>query len=169
MEYSLEFCRMTVGLVFAVAFLGKVRSPRALARTISKFDLLPRRAATPVAYLFLAGEGAVVVLMTAAGTPLRIGFTLSFLMLAAFSAALASALRRDLDISCNCFGASETRLSRAHLVRNAGFMACALGGLAISGTNPAALGAWELSLVALATAVFVAVWSQLDQVVSLLR
>ena len=169
MEYLLEFCRVAIGLTFAFGFFSKARDRAAFVEAVAEFDLLPRSAAAPIAWLVLAGEVAVMALMITTGSLLRVGFSLAFLMLVAFSAALASALKRELVISCHCFGDSGAEISPSHLVRNAGFVACALGGMILSVAHSTPLGIWELCLVVLATTVFVALWSQLDQVVSLLR
>ena len=128
LPYLLTFCRLVIGLVFVISFVGKVRDVGQFAATIGRFDLLPRRWTQTAALLFLGGEAAVVILLIAGGPLLPLAFALATLLLLLFSLALLSVLRRGIETSCNCFGASEKPLTYYDVGRNAGFIACSLLG-----------------------------------------
>jgi uncharacterized membrane protein YphA (DoxX/SURF4 family) len=154
LPYLLTFCRLVIGLVFAISFVGKVRDVGQFAATIGRFELLPRRWNKTAALLFLGGEAAVVVLLIAGGPLLPLAFALAGLLLLLFTLALLSALRRGIETSCNCFGASEKPLTYYDVGRNAGFIACSLLGWwlvpQVAGSPPPKTGwywpgrAWQL-------------------------
>jgi peroxiredoxin len=128
LPYLLTFCRLVIGLVFAISFVGKARDIGQFAKTIGRFELLPRRWNKTAAWIFLGGEAAVVVLLIVGGPLLPLAFALAGLLLLLFTLALLSALRRNIETSCNCFGASEKLLTYYDVGRNAVFMACSVLG-----------------------------------------
>ena len=180
-SYGVVFCRLVIGLVFALSFIGKVRDIPTFEQTIRRFKLLPGWLSRATALVFLGGEAAVVVAMLPHPRLLSQfwerkvitgGFLLAALMLLAFCAALASVLIRKIYTSCNCFGASEKPVSPYDMVRNVGFIVCALGGCGMQAGGPgslAALGVLEWGLAGIAAAVFVALWVPVGEIVALLR
>jgi hypothetical protein len=143
---------------------------RSFVQTIQSFRLLPASLGGPAAVLFLCGEGIVVVCLGIGNAFLLPGFGLALLLLLLFSAALASVIARSISTSCNCFGTSEKVVTRTDLWRNAGLILCALGGCAgLSWEGGAqetlSLAAWVVT--GLGALVFVLVWLQLQEIVSL--
>ena len=128
LPYLLTFSRVALGLLFAYAFLAKVRDVAQFAAAVGRFELLPRRWVKTAALLFLAGELAVILLLLTGGSWLPLAFALASLLLTLFTLALLSTLRRGIETSCNCFGASEKPLTYYDVGRNAGFIACSLLG-----------------------------------------
>jgi peroxiredoxin len=126
--YLLVFSRVALGLLFAYSFVAKVRDVAQFAGTIGRFKLLPGRWSRTAALLFLGGEAAVVVLLIVGGRFLPAAFALAGLLLILFTLALVSALRRGIETSCNCFGATDKPLTYYDVGRNAGFLACSLLG-----------------------------------------
>jgi peroxiredoxin len=126
--YLLAFCRIALGLTFALSFVGKVRDVGQFTGTIRKFDLLPKGWAGPAAVLFLGGEAAVVVQLILGGRLLPLALALAGLLLLLFTLALLSALQRGVETSCNCFGATDKPLTYYHVWRNAGFIGFSLLG-----------------------------------------
>jgi hypothetical protein len=172
LSYILTFCRIAIGLVFALSFIGKIRNVRQFEQTVRDFAILPRRFSKIAALLFLCGEFAVVVLVTLGNSFLFAGFALAACLLLIFSIALASVLARNMRTSCNCFGSTTKQVSPFDVWRNAGFILCALGGCGLLTASKGAqtsLGLVEVSLVGLGAAVFVAVWTQLSEITQLLR
>jgi uncharacterized membrane protein YphA (DoxX/SURF4 family) len=170
--YFLAFSRIVIGLVFALSFAGKIRDINSFEQTITRFQLLPEQLSRASAFFFLGGELAVVIANLIGGPFLLWGFLLAVILLAAFSVAIASVLIRKIHTSCNCFGLSEKPVSREDLVRNAGFIACALSGygiLVISGKEPASLGLLEWGLMMVMAAFVVTVWIQMGEIMKLLR
>lgn len=172
MIYLLAFCRVAIGLVFAISSLSKARTIAQFSQAIFDFHLLSRRLSSLAASLFLCGELAVVLLMAIGGALLLPGFILAILLLLIFCAALASVLIRNLNASCNCFGASKKPVTAADIWRNVGFLLCAGGGcetlLWTRGVQGSLEGmAWLL--IALGAGVFVTIWIQLGELVQFFR
>jgi hypothetical protein len=169
----LGFCRAVVGIVFAVSFAGKARDTSTFRETISRFGLIPAPASGAAVAAIMAGEIAVALAMALGGRFLMAGFVGAVLLLVVFSAALAAVLKRRIDTSCNCFGASEKPITPYDIWRNAGFLCCALcgccGALTAPNAGAAQLGLAEYGLAAVGAAVFVAISSQLGEIVQLFR
>lgn len=110
--------RCVVAVVFAASALGKARAPGEFRATVRDMRVVPGRLTRPVAVAVPVLEA---VLAAAVWVPALTtwAFAVSFGLIAAFTAALVSVLRRKIDTSCSCFGASRTRVGPAHLVRNA--------------------------------------------------
>jgi uncharacterized membrane protein YphA (DoxX/SURF4 family) len=170
--FFLAFCRIAIGLTFAISFLGKISDLASFEQTIHRFELLPRQFTRMAAFLFLAGEITVVILAILGNVFLPLAFLLAFLLLLIFSAALASALRRDIRTSCNCFGQSAKPISVYDLWRNAGFMLCALVGGALVSTSEqvaSSLNLIEWGFITAIAVAFVTIWIQLSDIVQLFR
>jgi uncharacterized membrane protein YphA (DoxX/SURF4 family) len=171
LPYALTFGRIVIGLTFVISFVGKARDVGQFAETIDRFELLPWRWAKTAAWLFLGGEAAVVALIILGGRFLPFAFALAGLLLAVFSLALLSALRRGIETSCNCFGASDKPLTYYDVGRNTGFILLAATGLGMSGATSAmpALVFIELLFIFIVAAVFVLLWSNLSEIAALLQ
>lgn len=99
--------------VFVVAGAAKVRTPRATASTFERLGVpVPRVLARAVPALEL-------VVATALLAAPRAGAVAAFVLLGAFTAVLARAVARGLDVSCGCFGAaSHSAVTAVTLLRN---------------------------------------------------
>jgi uncharacterized membrane protein YphA (DoxX/SURF4 family) len=170
--YMLAFCRVVVGVVFALSSASKVRNIAQFRKTINTFAILPSKLSGPVAILFLSGELAVAILMIAGGLLLMVGFSLAICLLLLFCTALISVLARGIHTSCNCFGASEKQVSSADVWRNGGFILCAAGGCvallwAQGASSP--LGLVEWIVIGLGGVIFVLIWLELGEIFQLLH
>ena len=95
--------RFLVGGTFVYASFDKILHPDEFARAISHYRLLSGDLLHPMALLLpwlelVAGLGMVLGFARRGASLLISG------MLVMFMAAIVSALSRDLDISCGCFG-----------------------------------------------------------------
>lgn len=170
--YVLAFCRMVIGIVFVWSLVGKVREVRAFEATITRFQVLPERWSRLVAGLVLGGELAVVGAMVAGGIFLIWGFLLAAFLLVVFCVALAVVLKRQIRTSCHCFGETGRSVSAHDIVRNLGFILCALGGSGVLVRPPINLvtPAWlEWALTAVIAGIFVAIWVQMAEIAALFR
>lgn len=169
--YVLAFCRIVIGIVFAWSFVGKIRDLSAFTNTIARFNLLPSQLNRLVVFIFVGGELAVSGFMIIGGAFLFLGFLLALLLLLIFCIALASVLHREIQTSCNCFGASEKQISQYDIVRNIGFILCALGGCStlVSSYGLFELNSWERGLTFVLAIVFVVMWVQLGEIVQLFK
>lgn len=134
----LIFSRWTIGLAFAVSAIGKATSLASFQSTIAQLRVLPPRLARPAAIGCVAAEALTAALAAAGGAWgawgargvfAAAGFSLAVALLAVFSVILAAALRRRADVSCNCFGPGERRISWYDLLRNGLLGLCCAGGL----------------------------------------
>lgn len=171
LPYLLTFCRIVIGLVFAYAFLAKIRDVRRFAETISNFEILPKKWSKVAALLLLGGEGIVLVLILLGGWPLSLAFALAGLMLLLFTIVFISALQRNIQTSCNCFGVSEKPLTYYDVWRNIGFLLLATAGLGLRGAigELSSLAFIELLFILLIAAVLVMAWINLGEIVDVFR
>ena len=171
LPYLLTFCRLVIGLAFALSFVGKVRDASQFTETIRKFDLLPPGWAGPAAALFLGGEATVVALLILGGRLLPLAFALAGLLLTVFSLALLSSLWRGIETACNCFGASQKPLTYYDVGRNAGFILLAAAGLGMAGATDTlpALAFIEHLFIFIIAAVFLLLWTNLSEIAALLQ
>ena len=121
------FLRVALGLIFMVAAVTKILSPREFAKTVVDFRIVSARLSPAIGR-------TIAVLELAAGIALLLG-VLEWLggivvagLLLAFNVALAANLirgRRDLD--CRCFGRRTLRIGWRHVAQNTLlFVACLL-------------------------------------------
>jgi hypothetical protein len=88
----------------------------------------------------VATEAAVPVLLLFPAA-MFYGFALAGALVAAFTAAIGTALKRGRRALCRCFGASSAPLGPSHLVRNTILLISTLaGGLALDAQPPRAAG-----------------------------
>lgn len=117
--------RFLLGGVFVFAGAAKLVDPRAFARTISGYDLLPEELLVPVAIAlpaieFLAGVGLCF--------NIRGSLKVVSGLLAMFLGVLGYAILQNLDVDCGCFSAEEIRAQnnlQVAFVRDIGLMAVA--------------------------------------------
>jgi uncharacterized membrane protein YphA (DoxX/SURF4 family) len=94
--------RLLLGIVFLNAAVGKIGDPAAFAIAIANYQILPPAWINPTA-LFLPWLELVCGLGLMTGFCKHASTLLVTLMLVVFSAALAYAAYRGLDIHCGCF------------------------------------------------------------------
>lgn len=141
------FARVLLAVVFAVAFIGKVRTRQGFAEFRDSITALtPRLPARAAAVAVLAGEAAAVVLLAVPGT--RLGYAVAAVLLISFCGAVVLAVSGREPVRCKCFGADGGVLGPRHLVRNG-----ALLGVAALGAFVTAPGSWEEPLTLLTIAV----------------
>ena len=172
MMYILAFCRVAVGLVFAISSLSKARDIGRFQQAVYGFHLLSRSFSQLAAFLFLCGEIAVALFMLIGRSLLLYGFALAILLLLLFCAALASVLVRKMRTTCNCFGSSNKPVTHVDIWRNMGFLLCAGGGCeALIWTHGAqgSLAGIAWLVITLFAGVFVMVWIQLGEIVQIFR
>lgn len=98
-------CRLVAGGVFLYASLDKLAHPDAFAQAVANYRLVP----LPLLHVFAL---LLPPLEAVAGAALLLGWQrrgaalLVSVMTVMFIVAIASALARDLDISCGCFHTS---------------------------------------------------------------
>jgi hypothetical protein len=110
----------------------------------------------PATVVVEAGTAGLLLLAPAGRAGVSAGFVASLALLAALSAVLALALRRDVRVPCGCFGPSIRPPARRDLVRNGGLAVLAALGLAgtvLADPAPLSAGAFAAAAGGLAAAV----------------
>lgn len=107
---------MAVSAILVVAAAFKIADPEGFALAISNYNLLPRQALQPVAYMLPAVE-AVLAVAFFLPRYRQAAWLLSLGLFLLFAGAVGSALVRGLDVSCGCFGGAM-KVSWLHLSGN---------------------------------------------------
>ncbi|MFI7424881.1 MauE/DoxX family redox-associated membrane protein [Nonomuraea sp. NPDC049684] len=167
------FCRVLIGVVFAVAALGKLRG--AAARRAFADSLVPvlsaagigRRARHPVAAALITAEAAIpAALLFPSGV--TAGFMAADALLVVLGGGLAVALRAGVQAECHCFGArAGSPLAARHLVRTGVLLVVAVTGTAASWAAPVTPGAAPAVAAAGAAVVGAVVLIALDDILAL--
>ena len=129
MGYAITACRLILAGVFVLSAVEKVRAPKAFVDGVGSFRLLPERFVRAGAYAVLVGEVCSAGLLAFPQTALA-GFVLAAVVLALFTAAIAQAIRRGLNVPCPCFGVSTAPVGPRHIIRNLILIAVAVTGAA---------------------------------------
>lgn len=172
LSYVTGFCQAIVSLAFAISFAGKALHMPEFTHAVTTFAILPAWASKPAAYLLLTAEFATALLVIAGGPLLNAGLVMATALLLVFSFALLSVLRRNMRISCNCFGPSHIPVSRYDVWRNAGLIVICLAGLAATSlaNNPQrSLDFAGWSIAALAASVTLLLLVRLGDIAQLFR
>jgi uncharacterized membrane protein YphA (DoxX/SURF4 family) len=98
--------RLALGLVFIYAGITKLSDPKAFARIISQYDLIPEPL-LPVAAIGLP----VLELLAGIGVILSVRGSLSvmFSLLVLFVSVLWYGILKDLNVDCGCFSLEELK------------------------------------------------------------
>lgn len=100
---SIGLARIAIGLVFAIAALAKIADAAYFAQQVHHFHLAPLWSENLVA-LTLPWIELLAALALILGPRARAGAVVTFVLMAAFTLAVASAWARGLDFRCGCFG-----------------------------------------------------------------
>ena len=105
--------RVVLGVVFAVAAAGKLRSRQRFTELAGSLAPLggPSTDWRPVAAVLVAGEAGTAVLLALPATT-GIGLAASTTLLVGLSAGIARVLRRGRVLRCRCFGSAGAPLRR---------------------------------------------------------
>jgi uncharacterized membrane protein YphA (DoxX/SURF4 family) len=121
-----RFLRVLLGGVFILAGSSKLLDPRAFARIISAYGLLPDELLAPVA-IGLPG----IEVLAGVGLLFHVWGSLEITggLLAGFLLVLGYAIWKNLDVDCGCFSQSEIEAGnslRTAFLRDIGLMAISL-------------------------------------------
>ncbi|HET8682042.1 MAG TPA: MauE/DoxX family redox-associated membrane protein [Micromonosporaceae bacterium] len=168
--HGLLFCRLAIAVLFVASAFGKLSSRRDFEISIEGFKLLrDRRLVALTATVVMAAEVGVVVLLGVGGPLLVPGFLLATALLVGFSVVLGHALRRRMEVSCNCFGPGIRLISPWDVLRNTVMILFAVGGLVLVRVDQAPVAAGAAVLLAGMSIVFVLAMSNLGDIATTLR
>lgn len=140
LPYAVFICRILLGGVLLYAAAGKLRGRTAFAAftvSVRRLGGLPRRLAGPAAAGVVAAEVLVGGALVAGVAP-AVAFPAAVALLLPFTAVLARAARRRLEVSCNCLGRTDEPVAWRHFARNVALLAIAAAGAAGAATGGAA-------------------------------
>ena len=98
--------RVALGLLFLWAALSKVPDLAAFAQDVANYRTIPP-ALVPYAAAAVVGIEIVTGIALVTGIATRPAAILASILLVAFTAFLAQALLRGIDLRCGCFGTNE--------------------------------------------------------------
>lgn len=127
MAYLALSCRVTIGIVFAVSVIAKVRRRAAFESFKSWLATLPLPVASEWPAACAIGLTAIelgVAVLVAFPRLAPAGLGLAAVLLAIFACGAWLALQRGTRSPCHCFGAGVAPLGRRHVVRD--FTLCAM-------------------------------------------
>jgi hypothetical protein len=116
MKYASSALLIVVAAVLGVAGVLKLAEPESFALAVSNYNLLPRQALQPIAYMLPPLEIVTALALFHAGLR-QAAWLLASAQFLLFAGAVGSAVARGLDVSCGCFGGSMT-VSWYHLLAN---------------------------------------------------
>lgn len=108
--------RLTLGIVFLLSAIPKLRQPLTFARSVAAYDILP----TKLSYLFaivLVPLEASLALSFLTGWIIDIALPLAAVILVAFLIAVGINLRRGRSILCGCFSDANEQISPRTAIR----------------------------------------------------
>ncbi len=149
--------RIVLGVVFAVAAAGKLRSRQRFTEFTASLAPL-RRPGTdwrPVAAAVAAGEAATAILLALPGTTAA-GLAAATALLVALSAGIVASLARGRELRCRCFGTTGATLRATHVVRNGALAVLSAGALLSHLTVPPAGIPFDLAAPAVLLGAFLA-------------
>lgn len=169
-------CQAVVAVTFARSCAAKVARRGAFADFtgwLTGAVRVPGAVAVPVAAAAVAAEGAVAAALLVpplAPLPVLTAFVAAAVLLAVFTAAVASMIRRRVRVPCRCFGAGREPPGAPHLARNAVLLLVAGGGAlsAAAGDGPAPMNAAAL-LTVFAGAAAALLLTDLEEIIDLVR
>jgi hypothetical protein len=111
--------RTFIGLIFAHAVISKISNIGVFIEVLANYRLVPNIAVPMVAWLVLALEGGIVLMIAFDGT-VQVAGAIAWALLVIFTIAIAVNLARGRrDIDCGCFpGGAKNHLSVSLVVRN---------------------------------------------------
>ncbi|WP_214403254.1 MauE/DoxX family redox-associated membrane protein [Pseudonocardia lacus] len=130
-------------VAFGMSAAAKLADPGAFRRSLPATLGIPPLRATRLAPVVVAAELAVLPPLVVGlwwAPAALVGFALAGALLVAFTAALASMIRRGVTEPCHCFGAQDSPPGRLDLVRNGLLLAFAATGFLVAGPAFAAPG-----------------------------
>jgi uncharacterized membrane protein YphA (DoxX/SURF4 family) len=109
--------QLTIGVVFLLSAIGKLRDPSGFAQGLAEYELVPRRLSYSAALILTASE-ALLALSHLTGWMLQLAAPLGICLLVCFALAVGANLRRGRILPCYCFGGrGKEYISGATLAR----------------------------------------------------
>jgi hypothetical protein len=102
--------QLSLGIVFLLSVIPKLRQPRAFAQSVAAYDILPTRLSHLFAFVLIPLE-AFLAIAFLTGWSVNLAMPLAAVVLVTFLAAVGINLRRGRTIACGCFGDARELIS----------------------------------------------------------
>lgn len=127
--YLQLFFRIVISLTFMLSFWGKINNFQLFSKTITNFDVLPKRLSSSLAFLLLVSELTITCFLLLTDPLPTLGFIAALILLVIFTIGIIINLLRGSKINCNCFGMSAREISIFDIARNCILIIFVIGGL----------------------------------------
>ena len=124
-----DICRWLLIYCFAVGAVAKTMAFREFCQSLTDGFKVPFSLHHIVAIAVITTELLIAANLALLPFEIAIIFSLSLLLLAIFTVVLLWALRQEQQVSCHCFGQSESTISGLDIWRNGLLMAACLPGI----------------------------------------
>jgi hypothetical protein len=128
--------QLSLGTVFLVAVVPKLRRPRAFAETVVRYGVVSAQRSHAIAVLLIAIESFLAFAFLS-GWLLGVAVLLAAVTLIVFFGAVAVNLRRGRSIPCGCFGEADEHISGRSLIRLTGLLAAVISVALLAGFSRA--------------------------------
>jgi hypothetical protein len=108
--------QLSLGIVFLLSAIPKLRHPLAFARDVAAYDILPAKLSYPLAFALIPLE-ALMAFAFLTGWLMDVALPLAAFVLVTFLIAVGINLRRGRTIPCGCFGDTSEVISARTAVR----------------------------------------------------
>ncbi len=109
--------RLILGLIFFFAAVGKIADPALFAREINNYNLINFELTNLIA-LTLPWIELIISIFLITGIRIKASSLIAGMMLVVFIFAVASAMARNLDINCGCFGRTIQKVGWGKIFEN---------------------------------------------------
>ncbi len=108
--------QLSLGIVFFLSALSKLRQPAAFARSVVEYQILPGEVAYLFGLILIPSEAFLAIALLTGFAP-NVTLLLTIGMLVVFLVAVGINLRRGRQVSCGCFGNATEKISPRTLAR----------------------------------------------------
>lgn len=108
---------IALGITFTISSISKILNPQGFFNSLSGMLNLHSMQKKLIYPLIVFGEMSVPVLIASKFQTLAMSLSLTLLLV--FTIALITVYKKNLTISCNCFGNTDQKISKSDIFRNA--------------------------------------------------
>lgn len=109
--------RLILGLIFIFAAVGKIAAPELFAKEINNYNLINFELTNLIA-LTLPWIELIIAIFLITGIRIKASSAIAAIMLIVFIFAVGSAMARNLDINCGCFGRTIQKVGWGKIFEN---------------------------------------------------
>jgi uncharacterized membrane protein YphA (DoxX/SURF4 family)/peroxiredoxin len=116
-KYFILFLRIGIGLIFLYSGITKILDFEFFLTALKNFHLIPSKLLVFLGILFIVSE-LILAIMFLLGVKLEEASYFLIILLLLFTSVLAVKIFEGENISCGCFGATESTINYTDIIRN---------------------------------------------------